>query len=295
MGAINRKIQTCIGADRYLKIQELIALRKNHEYKSLLRKNVIFKNVHKGQRCFVIGNGPSINKVNFDLLANEITFTVNQIPRNVNFAKLKTNYHCWTDEFFFDIDRNKKEDIELLNVMKSVNTDGNRPIVFYKLAALSMIKKYGLDKVLNIYYLGDAHAYIMNQNLKRLFDICHFLPQFSTVVQYVICIAVYMGFKEIYLLGCDCTGIITAVQSRLNSTNDYRYGYTISDNEKKRMISVHNQLSLKTEVIMYLDLLQSYEALDSYCSNRGTKLFNATEGSVMEGVRRVKINDIIHE
>lgn len=38
-----------------------------------------FRDSHQGQRCFVIGNGPSLNKMNLESLRREFTFGLNRI------------------------------------------------------------------------------------------------------------------------------------------------------------------------------------------------------------------------
>jgi hypothetical protein len=38
-----------------------------------------FKDKHRGQRCVIIGNGPSLNKMDLSFLKNEITFGMNRI------------------------------------------------------------------------------------------------------------------------------------------------------------------------------------------------------------------------
>jgi len=38
-----------------------------------------FRGIHEGERCFIVGNGPSLNKTDFSLLRNEKTFAVNGI------------------------------------------------------------------------------------------------------------------------------------------------------------------------------------------------------------------------
>lgn len=38
-----------------------------------------YHDIHKGQRCVIIGNGPSLNKMNLTFLNNEISFAVNKI------------------------------------------------------------------------------------------------------------------------------------------------------------------------------------------------------------------------
>ena len=44
--------------------------------RALLARNSVFRNRHKGQRCFVIGNGPSLKTQDLSLLAREITFVM---------------------------------------------------------------------------------------------------------------------------------------------------------------------------------------------------------------------------
>ena len=48
---------------------------------SKLNRNKLesFKDIHKGDRCFVIANGPSLRKMDLSLLQNEITLGMNRI------------------------------------------------------------------------------------------------------------------------------------------------------------------------------------------------------------------------
>lgn len=286
-------LQRGIGINNTLNYKGYKLFRTHPEYKGLLKRNSQLKDIHKGERCFILGNGPSIKEIDFSRLANEVTFTVNQLPRNPQFKEIRTNYHSWVDEIFFDLDRDKTEDMELLQVMKDVNIAGNKPIVFYKIEALPMIKKYKLDKKLNVFYLGSTRLLNGVTPIKKQLDICNLIPNFCTVIHYLICVAVYMGFKEIYLLGCDCTGILSAVQSRMDHAENSQYGYKISDNEKKRMERMYKQYTLKTEVMVYLGAICDYEVLDQYCKNNGVKLFNATKGSLLDTVEKVKLEDIL--
>jgi len=38
-----------------------------------------FHNLHQGQRCFILGNGPSLRKTDLSLLEGEVTFGMNRI------------------------------------------------------------------------------------------------------------------------------------------------------------------------------------------------------------------------
>lgn len=44
-----------------------------------IRALAAYHNKHKGQRCFILGNGPSLRKTDLSLLENEITFGLNRI------------------------------------------------------------------------------------------------------------------------------------------------------------------------------------------------------------------------
>ena len=52
------------------------------KHKVLIRQNRKFHNIHMGQRCFILANGPSIQKENLELLRGENILTV-----NIHFSK----------------------------------------------------------------------------------------------------------------------------------------------------------------------------------------------------------------
>ena len=279
-----------IGEYRIETVKESIRKHKDPNLKKVLDANAKFKNKYYGERCFIFGNGPSLREVDFSLFKNEITFTVNQLTRNSNFAKLHTNFHMWSDYRFFDIDVNRIEDIDLLETMKAVNTDDNRPVVFYRYAARNMIEQNMLASILDIHYFEQGWYEIIPQ---KDIDFTRFTPAFSTVVHYLICLAVYMGFKEIYLLGCDCSSIITIANSYLQKAEQGLYGYSITENEKKRMERVQRQTSFRDELRSTIRLFDDYARIYEYCTMRGVKLYNATGKTLLDSVPKVELGDIL--
>lgn len=55
-----------------------------------------FKDIHAGQRCFVIGNGPSLNRIDMSRLKSEITFGSNRVYRG--FDKWGFGFTYWSIE-----------------------------------------------------------------------------------------------------------------------------------------------------------------------------------------------------
>lgn len=66
-------------ADKFNKNRLNIIKSKNQQVFNSIKNNAKFHNMHLGERCFVLGNGPSLKDVNFSLLKDEFVFTCNRI------------------------------------------------------------------------------------------------------------------------------------------------------------------------------------------------------------------------
>ncbi len=283
-----------------------IFMEKQVEYAAMLKlwiencsnyrymdQNKKLKNTHKNERCFIFGNGPSIQELDFSNFENEFVFTVNQIARNPNFAKLKTNIHFWVDTQFFNLDLTKPENIELFNVMKNVNTKDNTPMCFFPIKFRQYIISSGLATFVDANYFFNSYG--LEYFMKRKNNYCKMIPGFSTVIQYAIFLANYMGFSEVYLLGCETTSILTSIKVRMHLELNDTYAYEISENEKKRMKSLRETLPFSQELRAFYRAMLDYENLDLYCSSHGTKIYNCTPFTLIDCIERRDIDDVFHK
>ena len=256
----------------------------------LLKNNRRFKDLHRGERCFILGNGPSLNSVDFTLLENETIFTANQINRHPKFAQLKPKYHFWADPNFFKIDENKPEDMELLNVMKSINTNGNVPECFFPIKQYEFTKKYQLDSELKVnYYYTGLNIY---DNYKEQVDYTKPVPGFSSVIMWCITMAIYMGFKEIYLLGCDHTSFVAVIQAVMESSVD-EYAYTVTESERKRMNNLLKDNSMRIRARDYAYTFEQFEQLVQYCKSKNIILANCTERTAIDSIPRRDLKQVV--
>jgi hypothetical protein len=78
MSRLNPRLQEkLIGGNRFAKHELDWHLHpKSWVSRSRLRS---YKNAHKGDRCFILGNGPSLKKINLPLLESEYTFGLNRV------------------------------------------------------------------------------------------------------------------------------------------------------------------------------------------------------------------------
>ena len=69
-----------------------------------------FKNRHLGEKCFIIGNGPSLKVEDLDKLQNQITFSCNMIYNTLSETKWRPYYYFvhdpkYVQEFSEDIQK----------------------------------------------------------------------------------------------------------------------------------------------------------------------------------------------
>ena len=59
-------------------------------------KIINFKNIHQGERCFIIGNGPSLRDTPLKELNDEYTFSTNKINKIFNHTGWRPTYFSYT-------------------------------------------------------------------------------------------------------------------------------------------------------------------------------------------------------
>ena len=228
-----------------------------------------FKNRHRGGRCFILGNGPSLNKVDLSLLKNEITFGVNSIF--LNFPKMGYEVTYFTIEDTHVIRERFREIGEMRN-----------PIRFIPNHAASQIP------------FSDNNVYI---NMVCDFTRYKGFPFFSTdaarrvwaggTVSYInMQLAWYMGFDEVYLLGFDHTYTIPEsaeikgndIKSNEDDPNHFHPDYF------GKNFHWHIPLTERMEL--------AYKKADYAFQQKGAKIYNATPGGKLEVFERINYDDI---
>lgn len=266
---------------------------KNSEYKQLVKRNIKFKDSHLGERCFILGNGPSLNAENLEILKDEYVFSVNQFNRNPIAKQVRPNFHFWADSNFFDVDFSKEENKEMLQVMKTISECNSDVEVFFPVQQKAFVSRYKLNETMNVNYFLPGKT--ISEHTFKLIDFTKFTPGFGTVVQWAISMAIYMGFTDIYILGCDNTGLIVNMKSLLRENDDTDYSYHVSDNEKKRLESLLQRNSLEAFIRAYLSNIIGYRWLAEYCLKKGIKLVNCSSVTLIDSIPRARFSDVIKE
>lgn len=154
------------------------------------------KDTHKGERCFIVATGPSLTFDDLNKLKGEFVMGVNSLVKVLNQMEYVPNYLGIQDELVYGkigdlIENCKVEHIFMTDVLYKKlckNKDRNRYILYPKYNCRHSL--HGDKRPLSSGFSEDPSIVVYDG-----YSITYSLLQ----------IAVYMGFTEIYLLGCDCS------------------------------------------------------------------------------------------
>lgn len=160
-----------------------------------LHENARFKNVHAGKRCFVLCTGPSISKENLKPLANEICFSVSNFYKHSDFTVIKPRYHCVPNVL------PPHSDETITRWFTEMNEHTLQAALFLGERQKSLIRKQRL-------FAGRDVSFLCMESQNPIEDASQIDPTRQMPSPWsspILCIsiAVYMGFREIYLLGTD--------------------------------------------------------------------------------------------
>ena len=211
--------------------------------------------------------------------------------RSDNVKNSNPNFYVCVDRAFFDIDISVTEDRELLSTFMQLRQFPSLLCFFPLDSKHSFCERYGLDRNLNIQYFSDLC--MMTERYRGCFDLRYTIPGFGTVVQYAIAIAIYMGFNEIYLLGCDNSGLVNQIFQAMDKANECLYAYEVTDGEARRMNSLLERVSLEECCQSYLTVLQGYRILNRYCDCRNIKLINCSSQTCIDNIPRMSLETVL--
>ncbi|MGN0417683.1 6-hydroxymethylpterin diphosphokinase MptE-like protein [Anaerostipes faecalis] len=229
-----------------------------------------YKDKYKNKRCFFIGNGPSLQAKDLDVLQEhgEITFAFNRIYNIFSQTKWRPSFYISQDE-------------KMLFGCKDIVSNLDLPVKF---VPIQLKWYYDID-------IHDANYFNMkiqpedNQIDDLLWsnDAASFIYCANTGMYTAAQLAVYMGFTEVYLIGVDHHFRISQNNNGEIVVDDKVKDY-FSDNYNK---DKDNLYIPNTEKSTY-----TYIAMKKYCDERNVNVFNATHGGKLEVFSRVDFNSL---
>ena len=171
-----------------------------HPWRRLsIRRLADFKDKHRGQRCFIIGNGPSLKQTDLTRLRNEATFGMNRIYLAFPELGFGTTYYVCINSLVIE---QCAEEIRGLPMPKFLSWRSRNLIPPQNASGDASIE--GLI-FLHTTYSGPKFAQ----------DVRGRLWEGATVTNVTLQMAYYMGFDPVILIGVDHT---YSTQGKPNTT-----------------------------------------------------------------------------
>jgi hypothetical protein len=142
------------------------------------------KDIHRGKRAFVLGNGPSLQISDLDLLENEITFAANKIYLAYDQTDWRPTYWCCSDQFV------AKQNAQIIATLPHI-----------KFAAATTTPYISASPY--CYIVSGPKVHSDDTYLKEGLDLVSGIHPGVSVVIFMLKLAYWMGINTVYLMGID--------------------------------------------------------------------------------------------
>jgi len=249
-------------------LSELLFYIKRNE-RALVAKNVQYKRKHRGEKFFILGNGPSLNTLNhkhYQYISKHISFAVNLFYKNDKFPEFEPTYYAMVDP------------LSITKAYESMYTEFN-------------------DKYKNSILIADYRAKELVDKLdRRNRSIFLYSKKFPTdhigcdissnsfitmnVVSTCILTAIFMGAKEIYLLGTDYNSFA--------SRSDVHF-YKEEEGLNRK---IENRLGYQLKY--YHITTEFHYLIAKLAKEKGVKIVNLCETSLLDAYPLGRFDDLMN-
>ncbi len=216
-----------------------------------------FRNLHRGERCFIVGCAPSLEFLDLARLDGEWAFTVNRGYLAARLGLQRTQYYVVSDPHTY---RAYWQEIRQANVGQRFYRDDVVELPEYQRA------------------LCPEFAVRFPHHLAPAMDEGHFAEDPTTgtyrgftVVLDAVQIAFFMGFAEVYIVGCD-----------LNYAGEKTHIYGTGHYEQRR----RNDMPIAR-------VLQAMQVAAATFERHGRRLANAGVGGNLDTIPRVPFASLL--
>lgn len=226
------------------------------------------KNRYKDLECFIVGNGPSLNAEDLNWLKekNVISFGVNKIHLIYPQTEWRPNFYVC-------------EDIPVLETIKDIVNEQKKIIKF-------LMKIPGIHSDKNTIYINRIASEFTSMDF--FLEPVPYLFCGQTVLYICLQLAVFMGFKKIYLLGIDFSW-------NFDDADPDKNGFSVLKSDSPHFVSNYFQKGEKQYLVTkphfdYMVKILSYAK--EILSHLGVEVINATRGGKLEVFPRVSIDSL---
>lgn len=260
------------------------ALREAYLQSGAYTRIAALKNIHAGRRAFILGNGPSINSQNLTLLKNEVTFATNWFVNHPRYAGIDPKYYCVSSHEMFGGWRNPTPQANRDWLASMTSKAGNSTKILSYRFRDYIESQCVFPSSKCQYLLFDKPKYQVDIREDINLDLSQPMDDgYTGVLTFCLPLAIHMGIKEIYLVGCDCD---YAIQPG-STEKAYFYDYSQHKTSTTKIDSLERVWADDGPVF------KAYEVARDRCALEGVSIVNCTAGGRLEVFPRAKYEDVV--
>jgi hypothetical protein len=229
------------------------------------------KNRYQGQRCFIMGNGPSLNQTNLELLETEYVWGVNRCY--LLFERIR-----WRPSFYVTNDQRLTQYIanELVQMVKE------SPTCLYFFPS-----NFRDQKILS----NDLNAYWYNNKILESDQVCSDWVFSTDPSKWVAASAAYLGFSPIYMIGCD-TSYVVPNTVMVEDSDDHLI--SSQDDDPNHFAPEYLGAGVKWTAPDTDMMICQYKKSKLLLDKLGVDVYNATVGGSLEVFQRIHLEDVFN-
>ncbi|MFW5748055.1 MAG: 6-hydroxymethylpterin diphosphokinase MptE-like protein [Chloroflexota bacterium] len=242
------------------------------------------KGAYAGQRAIVMGNGPSLNKMDLSLFRDEYVWGSNR-------CDLLFDRVDWRPSFYVSVDATVVPDIA--PIITQLIHDLPQTRFFFPL-------HFRVDDVLrsadNVYWYFERGDRKQVPDDAFTTDASEWVARPNTVTIAAMQLAAYLGFNPIYLIGCDTSyrvpDTVQVVKEAEGYTTDYM---STEDDDPNHFDPRYFGKGRKWRDPNVEGMIEHYTYAKAICDRMGVQVYNATVGGNLEVFPRVDYRSLFDE
>ncbi|MDY4810683.1 MAG: hypothetical protein SO168_01250 [Muribaculaceae bacterium] len=240
-------------------------------------------------QLIILGNGPSLRtnlNNDLDLLRSADTLAVNFAANTPEFSEIQPTYYLLADPHFFD---KAGEDPNVGRLIENLNSI-TFPMTLFVPAGARKADSYFHNHNLTVKHFSftAVEGYTWFEN--AMMNSHRGMPRPRNVLIPSIMVGIWLGYKEIYLLGADHSWLKTlSVNDRNEVVSIQPHFYKEDSREQQRVNEVYVNRQLHEVLESMMIAFKSYHRIREYADRCGTQIFNSTPGSMIDAFERASL------
>lgn len=240
-------------------------------------------------QLIILGNGPSLRSNldnDLDLLRSADTLAVNFAANTPEFSEIQPTYYLLADPHFFD---KAGEDPNVGRLIENLNSI-TFPMTLFVPAGARKADSYFHNHNLTVKHFSftAVEGYTWFEN--AMMNSHRGMPRPRNVLIPSIMVGIWLGYKEIYLLGADHSWLKTlSVNDRNEVVSIQPHFYKEDSREQQRVNEVYVNRQLHEVLESMMIAFKSYHRIREYADRCGTQIFNSTPGSMIDAFERASL------